>query len=98
MVFNGGADCKKCSHKNICSIKKIFENTETKIDDLSSPMIYYFEIQLKHKGFIFPREMLVRELSNASRIALNSIYGLKSASFENTEYANCWNYRGGYRL
>lgn len=50
-------------------------------------MIDYFEIQLKHKGFIFPREMLVRELSNASRIALNSIYGLKAASFENTEYA-----------
>lgn len=51
MIFTEERTCKNCSHKNVCSIKELFENTKIKVDDLSASMLDSFEISLRCKEF-----------------------------------------------
>lgn len=51
MLFKGETSCEKCSHKNVCSIKELFENTKIKANDLSASILDSFEISLRCKEF-----------------------------------------------
>lgn len=51
MMFNGEADCNKCSHKNVCGIKEMFKSTKRQVDDLEASILDKFEINFKCKEF-----------------------------------------------